>query len=267
MLFTKGESTMRWGVMSRMMSIKALCFLAVFMTPFVSQVIAQEAPAGRSTRWLGVTIEPGRLMRATGFKWDHEIRVALPQGYFVSTKTYPVLWVTDGSWAFDEAVNIADNFNRLNIPQMIIVGIGMPHLENNELAQYEKRRIYDFLPSRPAFDGPLAEQRSQFWEAYEKGLAAKGVPLTYGGANAFLSFLIDEVRPALSHDYRTSNQNVLFGYSAGGAFCAYALLTRPEAFQKYICGGFETHEVLTLEAKYARAHQDLAGRVYIGYAD
>src|SRR4029077_4043685 len=52
----------------------------------------------------GVFIEPSRRMRAEGFKWDHEIRIALPHSYHETNKAYPVLWVTDGSYWFNTAV-------------------------------------------------------------------------------------------------------------------------------------------------------------------
>lgn len=221
--------------------------------------------------YLGARIEPSRRLRAPGFKWDHEIQICVPRGYYNpenARRNYPVLWVTDGSWAFDLAVEAASQSEFAHVPPMIIVGVGVPSEDADRY--YESRRIYDFFPSRPDVrsNGRLAELERDFWPQYEKTHAEKGTPVTYGGAQGFLSFLIDEVRPALARDYRMMfEQNTLFGYSAGGAFCEYALLTRPEGFDKYICGGGYTNEVLDAEEAYAKGHRDLRVRVFFGMAD
>src|SRR6202035_6056683 len=46
---------------------------------------------------LGVLIEPSLRMHYAGGPFDYEIRIALPASYHQTDKSYPVLWVTDGS--------------------------------------------------------------------------------------------------------------------------------------------------------------------------
>lgn len=236
-----------------------------------SGTASSEAQATGTRTYDGATILHSQRMRAQGFKWDHEIRVAVPKGYYArdnAASNYPVLWVTDGSWAFDLAVALVNGVEQTHLPRMIVVGIGVP--PEDEDRYYESRRIYDFFPSRPESRSPgrISELRRDGWAQYERHLADKGTPLSYGGAPGFLSFLVDQLRPTLAREYRMMyEQNTLFGYSAGGAFCEYVLLTRPEAFERYICGGGYTNEVMDAEEQYAKAHKDLSARVFFGIAD
>lgn len=93
-----------------------------------------------------------------------------------------------------------------------------------------------------------------------------GVAERAGGAPHFLSFLVDEVRPALAKKYRMADQNILFGHSSGGTFCTYALLARPAGFQKYICSSAGLYGgngyFFELENRYARTHDDLKAEVF-----
>jgi predicted alpha/beta superfamily hydrolase len=60
----------------------------------------------------------------------------------------------------------------------------------------------------------------------------------------------------------------LEGYSAGGWFVVYALLTQPQAFRRYIaasaalsyCDGM----LFDIEAQYAAEHDDLAAQLFLG---
>lgn len=63
-------------------------------------------------------------MRAEGFDWDHEIQIALPASYYQSKKAYPVLWITDGLYTFETAVSIANAWDKYDLPEMIVVGVG-----------------------------------------------------------------------------------------------------------------------------------------------
>lgn len=58
-----------------------------------------------------------------------------------------------------------------------------------------------------------------------------------GGADQFLSFLADTLKPEIAARYpHTGGEQILFGHSLGGLFAANALLTRPEAFSTFIIG-------------------------------
>src|SRR5690348_6021557 len=89
----------------------------------------------------GVAVEPRRRIRGEGFKWEHEIQIALPASYHKSDRAYPVLWVTDGSHWFDSAVRIVNLYAQRYTPEMIVVGVGTPA---EALSEHQMRRHYEF---------------------------------------------------------------------------------------------------------------------------
>jgi predicted alpha/beta superfamily hydrolase len=136
----------------------------------------------------------------------------------------PVLYVVDGDLAFGVAAEIARVMSTVSgFPAFYVVGIGYD-------AAYQ-----DFLKLRTAdLSPPIAA------EAVEKlgGVGAMIGADRNGGADAFLAFLLDRLRPEIAARYRRTDggEQVLFGHSLGGLFAAHALLTRPEAFSAYIVG-------------------------------
>lgn len=199
-------------------------------------------------------------MRTAAFEWDYEVQVALPASYAVTPdKHYPVLWVTDGPLLFPLAVGL---LNTLVIgglaPEMIVVGVGAS--SDAGATEFGRRRAIDFAPPGPTilFDGPGGE--------YFRRL---GVP--EGGrqqADDLLAFLVDELRPALSGQYRMSGDHGLLGHSGGGMFASYALFARPGAFRRYIIGSPSSNAAdraaFRMEADHAAAHTDLAADVFFG---
>jgi hypothetical protein len=57
----------------------------------------------------------------------------------------------------------------------------------------------------------------------------------YGGADAFLEFLINELTPEVRRraPEASETRRALFGHSLGGLFAAYALMQRPDAFETF----------------------------------
>jgi hypothetical protein len=193
-------------------------------------------------------------MRAGEFKWDHEIQIALPPGYYETNKSYPVLWVTDGSGLFEPAI-LTLATERKHLPDMILIAVGVPA---DEVKEGDARRLFDFTPTNagPAYDG-LRKYKTP---------PGDHLPHEFGGGPRFLSFLVDKVRPALAREYRMNGQHTLFGNSGGGIFCTYAFLARPEAFDRYICGSpalnWGNQELFHMEARYAQSHKDLPAKVF-----
>jgi len=233
----------------------------------------QKAPA--TTPWRGppgVKIEPSRRMRAEGYEWDHEIQIALPASYAKTSNAYPVLWVTDGAYWFEPAVNIVDFTDAEHLPEMIVIAVGAPPEAANET---HTRRNFDFSPKSIGweFSGFGSEPARVDRKKIEDRFMVSGeLPAAkYGGAPAFLKFLIETVRPALARDYRMADDNTLFGHSAGGTFCTYAFLARPDGFNKYVCGSpsltWGDYELFRMEDTYARTHKDLAAKVFFGVGE
>lgn len=214
-------------------------------------------PGARCT----MSIEPAVTMRTAAFDWDYEIQVALPASYrAMPGKRYPVLWVTDGPFLLHLTVGL---LNTLVIgglaPEMIVVGVGCT--SDAGAAEFGRRRAIDFAPPgrNILFDGPGGDYFRKLGVP-EDGQQQK--------ADAFLAFLVDEVRPGLEQVYRMSGDHGLLGHSGGGMFASYALFARPGAFGRYIIGSPSSNAVdraaFRLEADHAASNTDLKANVFFG---
>src|SRR5262249_41422131 len=157
-------------------------------------------------------------MRAEGYEWDHELRVALPVSYAEGTRAYPVLWVTDAM--LETALSALGFF--VGGVDLIVVSVGP---EAVPMREFSRRRTYDFMPHADFY--PPAPGGEQLRRELE-GLFSEIPAWPGGGAATFLDFLVDEARPALAADYSMSpDDHGLFGYSMGGGFVGFALFARP----------------------------------------
>lgn len=132
------------------------------------------------------------------------ILVSVPDDYFFSGKSYPVLYVLDGDIAFGMAAGIA-RYLQIgdNIPELIVVGIGYGVLGKTAA----EKRLRDYGPEQD------------------------------GDAERFLDFINSELIPAINSKYRTvPDDNTISGYSLGGLFALYTIFTKPESFNRYIVG-------------------------------
>jgi predicted alpha/beta superfamily hydrolase len=169
-------------------------FLTVFLLLLSGAqrlVLAQEVSAK-----LGVA----RTIKSTILNEDRKVVVHVPASYDTSAKSYPVLYLLDGTQAFLlEMIGIT---NRLridgNAAEMIIVAV-----ENTN-------RDRDMMP-----------------------VVAKDYPGP-PRAEAFLGFLEKELVPDIEKTYRTAQPRILQGKSLSGLFTIYALLARPTAFNAYV---------------------------------
>lgn len=134
----------------------------------------------------------------------------------------PVLYVVDGDMLFGTAAEIARAVSSVaGFPAHYVVGIGY----DAAYADFLKLRTADLAP-------PIGA------EALES-LGALGTVIggeSGGGADAFLPFLTDTLRPAIAARYpdTVGGASILFGHSLGGLFAANALLTRPDSFAAFI---------------------------------
>lgn len=132
---------------------------------------------------------------------SRKILIHLPDSYFKSNKSYPVLYQVKGDKA--SLLEIVSTVNRLAlgdeiIPEMIIVAI-----EN--------------------VDG------KDVWP--KDTISAKGV-------NDFQAFIEKELIPYIGNKYRTTDDRILYGQSTTAVFTLYTFITRPKMFNSYIaCSG------------------------------
>ncbi len=141
-----------------------------------------------------------RTMKSSILNEERRVLVHLPASYDTSGKSYPVLYLLDGTPAFLlEMIAITNRLrNDRNAPEMIIVAI-----ENTN-------RDHDMMP-----------------------VVTKDLPGP-PRAEAFLGFLEKELVPDIEQTYRTAPPGTLQGKSLSGLFTIYALLARPTAFNAYV---------------------------------
>ena len=199
--------------------------------------------------------------RADGYDYDHEVLVALPPSYHVSPeRRYPVLWSMDGAMAFAVTSGIVNLYTvGRRIPEIIVVGVG--HRSETGVLGLA-HRTFDLFPPGSVWAEPgLAND-------YMKGMGFNfDMTAPFKKGDLFLDFLVDQLRPWLGERYRVADDHALWGHSAGGAFAGYALLSRPGAFGRFVIGSGTNGLTIDLEAEYAKDHDDLEARVFIGMAD
>jgi uncharacterized protein len=130
----------------------------------------------------------------------------------------PILFLLDGDLTFGTAVECVA-FRTLfgQLEPAIIVGVAY----DSELLSMARLRTKDLTP--PAPEGKYASM-------------APMIGTEYGGADAFLTFLLDELAPAIRARAPEASMTRLsiFGHSLGGLFVAYALMRRPDAFESFL---------------------------------
>jgi len=138
----------------------------------------------------------------------------------------PVLTVLDADLFFGTAVETARLMSQLygELPPLLVVGIAY----GEEPGVQGQLRTRDFTPS----DDPGYDRMAASVPGFEP-LLPEGRRMA--GADRFLAFFRDEVRPLLASRYEVDpERSAVFGSSLGGLFAAYTLLTAPETFSRYL---------------------------------
>lgn len=166
--------------------------------------------------WPAATL-PGtqvRRLRASANGHDYRISIWLPPGD-PPAGGFPAIYVLDANALFATFVEGVRRSSRRPDATGIVptAVIGIAHEGDALYAEASRRR--DFTAGPPA-DEPAP--------------AAGAV----GGAPAFLSFLTDELAPALRAELPlNATRQTLFGHSLAGHFVLQALAARPEAFRTW----------------------------------
>jgi len=188
-----------------------------------------------------------RTLQSNNVSQEYRLFVSLPDGYHDSEDTYPVLYIGDGNWGIPYFASV--NFKWHPVPPMIVVGIGYPTDDNDEISRLRER---DFLPT------PQKNVSDSSQTIPKKG-----------GSPQFLEFIRDELIEFINNQYRTKpNNRIFFGYSFGGTFGIYTLFNQPNIFTHYIIGApvlsWENDICLTYERDYADKHSELPVKLYLG---
>jgi predicted alpha/beta superfamily hydrolase len=177
---------------------------------------------------------------------NYLIQVGLPFGYSSSHKSYPVLYVLDGDYAFGITKGITDLLMiGKEMKGIIVIGISY----GKGVFAWSIKRTRDLTPSHDT-------------------IFAKGQ--NTGGADNFLKFVQYELFPAVNRDYRTNpDSSAICGESLGGLLNSYILWKQPEMFKGYIIISpsliWNSKSVLNLESEYFVNHKELNKAVYIAY--
>ncbi len=149
---------------------------------------------------------------------NYELYIKLPEDYAEKKeKKYPVLYFTDAIWH----IEILSAATEYMLEDVILVGISWQKYIKEELKaevgdHVSRFRDYSFRESN----------KPEIQNKYQLGQAKK-----------HLDFIRNDVIDYIDKHYRTDqNSRTYFGYSMGGEFGAYILLTQPDSFNNYILG-------------------------------
>lgn len=182
--------------------MKKFPFIVILLFIIVcnSHLAQQEAYA-----WKNVLIES---IYSEEVQDTFKLYIKLPDNYYDTTKSYPLLVLLDGDNLFPIAAGVTQYLEYgEHVPEMITVGIGYGTLE--------------------WFNG---NHRSRDYTAH----VTPGRDFE-GGAPNFLKFLRNEFIPALNKRFRINETNlVIMGQSLGGQMVINTFVNEPNLFTKYI---------------------------------
>lgn len=179
----------------------------------------------------------------------YQLLVHFPDNYD-ARKKHDVLFVLDGIDGFPMAISclgILRSECDKNYVEPLLIGISDGAL----IGKPGNKRDRDFTPT-----------------AFKTSWGSAGG----GGGQAFLRFIEQEVIPFVEKTYPVNKNRTLYGYSYGGLFTSYALLTKPELFQKILIGSpslFADDAVVMrrFEPDYAETHRDLPLSVWLSVGE
>ncbi len=157
-------------------------------------------------------------IKDTNMDRQYELYIKLPEEYEDSTHNrYPVIYYTDAMFHVEMLSGSADYI----MEKAILVGISWQidiaeGLINEYGSHVSRYRDYSIKPS----SNPEVQAKHQL-----------------GQAKNHLEFIRQDVIDYVENNYRTTpGSRSYFGYSMGGMFGAYILLTQPKTFNNYILG-------------------------------
>ena len=149
----------------------------------------------------------------------YQIKISYPKSYFTNKeKKYPVLYVIDAETNFGGVSYIVQRLIKDKlIPEILVVGIAY----NTDYKNFYKLRSRDLTPI----------------EDKDLRMGNKAVDPT-GGAPKFSDFLEFELFPFIKEKYRIEKDDrAIYGHSYGGLYGSYALLDKPQLFNRYLLLG------------------------------
>lgn len=169
-------------------------------------------------------------------KESRKLFIKLPDGYYSSDKSYPVIYRLDGD--LNLLIETAGTVQRLTYREEVMPEAIVVLIENT----YRNR---DMMPTNTFF--------------------FEGEP----GAETFKKFMENELFPHISSSYRITDEKVLIGQSLSSIFTLYCFLTSPGLFDSYIASsaGFPGCEAyfFDLTKKMLANEVKEPGKVFLSY--
>jgi len=139
---------------------------------------------------------------------NYELYIKLPEGYDAKAdKKYPVLYIVDALWNIEVISGSIEHF----VKDAILVGISW---EKGMTPQQSRMR--DYMPTE--YKGSNYQHAT-------------------GQADKHLAFLNNDVFTHIESKYQADpKRRSYYGFSVGGTFGSYILLTQPKTFKNYIIG-------------------------------
>ncbi len=184
---------------------------------------------------------------------DYRLYISLPRDYDkANSSNYPVVFLLDANYTFAMYQSIVTFLaDEDELPPMILVGIGYRDVEDEKHgALFKTNRTRDYTPFHVAAGGYGPEFDKQS-----------------GGANRFLDFIEQELKPFLVANFRIKKDDfTLAGNSFGGLLGSYALLSRPGQFQRFLIVSpslwYDKRKMFSVENSFLLSHRDLPARVF-----
>lgn len=149
---------------------------------------------------------------------QYELYIKLPEEYSKhKDKTYPVVYFTDALWH----IELLSGSTEFLMKDAILVGISWQKDINEDLKKAHGEHVSrnrDYSISKSS--NPETQAKYQL-----------------GQASNHLTFIRNDVIKTIEKKYRADPDNrTYFGFSSGGRFGAYILMTQPDTFKNYILG-------------------------------
>ncbi|KGJ99164.1 alpha/beta hydrolase [Thalassotalea sp. ND16A] len=223
---------------------KSLILVILFLLPFISVNASEQ----KSYEMPGTQVVPIQDTKSGG---QYELYIKLPEGYGENKDTeYPVIYFTDAVWHI-EMLSAATAFL---MEDVILVGISWQKDINEDLKKEHGAHVSRFRDySMRKASNPEVQAKYQL-----------------GQAGNHLGFIRKIVIKYIENNYRTDpGSRTYFGFSAGGEFGAYVLMTQPDTFKNYILGSpslkGDIPYLTELESNAALKRKGFNANVFVSY--
>lgn len=190
-------------------------------------------------------------IRDTQSNKQYELLIKLPENYAENKdKNYPVIYFTDAVWH----IELLSSASFFIMEDVILVGVSW----QKDIAEDLKQEY-----------GAHFSRYGDY--SFKKTSNPKHPKIKFGQASSHLAFFRKDVFKYVEENYRTDPSNrTYFGFSAGGLFGTYALMTQPDTFKNYILGSpsiWRSGPELFAQENAALKSKQSAINIYISYGE